>query len=136
MHVGHGGGGIPRTSVGHRQMIKPSVVNFEHRPSGNFCGSLTRSKAGIIDQAYFLSPPEGDKAYFGSAPPGSYEHYQYNLTDHQRGNCTLRGIRRRLVLKMEGLARVSEHAERKTTSSDRGVSWRVYGLSSMIGMGR
>ena len=31
-----------------------------------------------------------------------------NLADHQRGTCTLRGIRRRLSFKMEGLARVSK----------------------------
>jgi len=49
-----------------------------------------------------------EKAYFGSA-------------DHQRGTCTLRGIRRRLVLKVEGLTRVLKHAEKTTTSSDRGV---------------
>ena len=50
----------------------------------------------------------------------SYKNYQYNLADHQRGTCTLRGIRRRLVLKVESLARVS----------------KIYGLSSMIGTDR
>ena len=42
-----------------------------------------------------------------AAHPDSYKHHQCNLADHQRGTCTLRGIRRRLVLKVEGLARVS-----------------------------
>ena len=57
-----------------------------------------------------------------AAHPDSYKHHQqYNLADHQRGTCTLRGKRRRFVLKVEGLARVSKHAEKTTTSSDRGV---------------
>ena len=51
---------------------------------------------------------------------GSFTHWGY-LADHQRGTCTLRGIRRRFVLKVEGLARLSKHAEKTTTSSDRGV---------------
>ena len=42
-----------------------------------------------------------------------YKHHQCNLADHQRGTCSLRGIRRRFVLKVEGLARVSKHAERR-----------------------
>ncbi len=53
--------------------------------------------------------------------------YRGDLADHQRGTCTLRGIRRRLVLKVEGLARVSKHAEKTTTSSDRGVDGRYMG---------
>ena len=68
-----------------------------------------------------------------AAHPGSYKHHHYNLADHQRGTCTHRGIRRRLVLKVEGLVRVSKHAEKTTTSSDRGVWWKIYGLSSIIG---
>ena len=62
-----------------------------------------------------------------AAHPDSYKHHQYNLADHQRGTCTLRGIRRRLVLKVEGFARVSKHAEKTTTSSDRGVDGRYMG---------
>ena len=56
-----------------------------------------------------------------AAHPDSYKHNQYNLADHLRGTCTLRGIRRQLVLKMEGLARVSKHG------------WKIDGLSAMIG---
>ena len=71
-----------------------------------------------------------------AAHSDSYKHHQYNLADHQRGTCTLRGIRRRFVLKVEGLARVSKHAEKTTTSSDRGVDGRYMGLISMIGTDR
>ena len=62
-----------------------------------------------------------------AAHPGSYKHHHYNLADHQRGTCTHRGIRRRLVLKVEGLARVSKHAEKTTMSSGRGVDGRYMG---------
>jgi len=60
-------------------------------------------------------PSPSGKIFLGLVPS------KYNLADHQRGTCTLRGLRRRLVLKVEGLARVSKHAEEKTTSSDHGV---------------
>ena len=68
-----------------------------------------------------------------AASSDSYKHHQCNLADHQRGTCTLRVIRRRLVLKVEGLARVWKHPEKTTTSSDGGVCWKIYGLSSVIG---
>jgi len=71
-----------------------------------------------------------------AAHPGSYKHHQCNLADHQRGTGTLRGIRRRLVLEVEGLAWVSKHAEKTTPSSDRGVGWNNFGLGSMIGTDR
>jgi len=45
-----------------------------------------------------------------AAHPGSYKHYKCYLADHQRGTCNLRGIRRRLALKVEGLKRVLKHA--------------------------
>ena len=53
----------------------------------------------------------------------SYKHYQCNLADHQHGARTLRGIRRRLVLKVEDLARAT------TTVSCRGVDGRFMGLA-------
>jgi len=59
----------------------------------------------------------------------SYKHYQCNLADHQHGARTLRGIRRRLVLKVEDLARASNHAEKTTTVSCRGVDGRYMGLA-------
>ena len=49
-----------------------------------------------------------------------YKHPIIYFTDTQ-------GIRRRFVLKVEGLARVSKHAEKTTTSSDRGVTGRYMG---------
>jgi hypothetical protein len=36
-----------------------------------------------------------------------------SIANHQRGTRTLRSIRRRLALKVEGLARVSKNAERR-----------------------
>ena len=61
-----------------------------------------------------------EKAYLGSTSRLLQALSMY-LADQQRGTCTLRGIRRRLVLKVEGLARVSKHAEKTTTSCDCGV---------------
>jgi len=67
------------------------------------------------------SPPSGGglkkaDAFVGTrvvdrAHRGSYNHYLWNLADHQRGTCTPRGIRRRLALKIEGLARVSNFGQ-------------------------
>ena len=48
-----------------------------------------------------------------AAHPDSCKHHQYNLADHQRGTCTLRGIRRRFVLKLEGLARIRNTLKRR-----------------------
>ena len=77
----------------------------------------------ILDLIIVLS----SASFLTSKGLGSYKHHQCSLADHQRGACALRGIRRRLVLKVEGLARVSKHAEKTTTISDRGVDGRYIG---------
>jgi len=59
----------------------------------------------------------------------SYKDYQCNLADHQHGARTLRGIRRRLALKVEGLARVSKNAERRPRVATVAFDGRFMGLA-------
>ena len=72
--------------------------------------SLPRQSHFIVrdDGHLFYSAPllHGGLIYFG----GSYKHCQHDLADHKRGTCSLRGIRSRLALEVEGLARVSKYA--------------------------
>jgi len=58
----------------------------------------------------------------------SYKHYQCNLADRQHGARTLRGIRSRLALKAEGLARVSKNAERRPRVATVAFDGRLMGL--------
>jgi len=55
-----------------------------------------------------------------AAHPDSYKHYQCNLADHQRGTCTLRGIRRRLVFKVASVWKEAEKTTRVATVAFNG----------------
>ena len=58
-----------------------------------------------------------------------YKHCQHDLADHFRGTCTLRGIRSRLALKVEGLARVSKNAGGRPRLASVAFDGRYMGLA-------